>query len=248
MNWAVKVVVSFLIIAGGLGFYVIFDLIGAFRRRSRLQINSKIVLIASVVLIVGGTLAVKLLEYRSMSWLDSYFMAVSARSAGFITYAPLQMHGGALLVLICLMLIGCSPNSTGGGIRTTGVAMIFLAVYNVFKGNSKLLLFKREIPMRYALRAFAVTLAFLLITALVSLTVATAYGVSLKTVGFEVAAAISNAGMPLDYNESEFLPVRGLMAVCMFLGRIGPLTIFLFFLSERRQSRLSYPPERIILG
>lgn len=244
----VKIVISFLIIAGGLGFYVIFDLAGAVRRRSRLQINSKIVLIASVVLIAGGTLAIKALEYSSMSWLDSYFMAVSARSAGFISYSPLQMHAGALIVLICLMLIGCSPNSTGGGIRTTGVAMIFLAVYNAFKGNSKLLLFKREVPMRYALRAFAVTLAFLLIASLVALSVATAYDISLKTVGFEVVGAISNAGMPLDYNENEFTPVRGLMAVCMFLGRIGPLTIFLFFLRQRHPSRLSYPEERIILG
>ncbi len=205
-------------------------------------------MIASVVLIVGGSLSIKVLEYDSMSWLDSYFMAVSARSAGFISYEPINMNAGSLIVLICLMLIGCSPNSTGGGIRTTGIAMIFLAVFNAFKGNARLLLFKREIPLRYALRAFAVALAFLLISSLSALMISTIYNISLKTVGFEVIAAISNAGMPLDFNESEFLPVRILMAGCMFVGRIGPLTIFLFFLREKRNSRLSYPQEQVILG
>ncbi len=248
VNSLIKIVISFLIIAGGLGFYVIYDLLETVRRRNRLQINTRIVVIASIVLIVGGTLAIKVLEYDSMSWLDSYFMAVSARSAGFISYEPINMNAGSLIVLICLMLIGCSPNSTGGGIRTTGIAMIFLAVYNAFKGNARLLLFKREIPLRYALRAFAVALAFLLISSLSALTISTIYNISLKTVGFEVIAAISNAGMPLDYNESEFLPVRILMAGCMFLGRVGPLTIFLFFLREKRNSRLSYPQEQVILG
>ncbi len=247
VNSLLKVVISFLIIAGGLGFYVIFDLAGWFRKRSNLQINSKIVLIASVVLIVGGTLMIRLLE-SPISWLDAYFMAVSARSAGFYTVMPLHMHASTLIVLACLMLVGCSPNSTGGGIRTTGIAMIFLAVYNAFKGNTKLLLFKRQIPMRFALRAFAVTLAFLLISALTALTVSTIYGQSLKDIGFETISAITNCGLPLDYNESEHLPVRIMMSICMFLGRMGPLTIFLFFLHERHNSHLSYPQERIILG
>ncbi len=248
VNSFVKIIISLLIIAGGLGFFVIYDLMSHFKHHTRLQINSKIVLIASAILITGGAVAIKVLEAHHISWLDSYFMAVSARSAGFFTVAPVSLHAGSLIIISGLMLIGCSPNSTGGGIHTTAIAMIFLAVYNAFKGNTKLLLFRREIPLRYALRAFAVTVSFLATASLVSLIISTLYGQSLKVVGFEICAAISNAGMPLTFDESQDFFIRLMTAGCMFLGRIGPLTIFLFFLRERRVSRLAYPQERIILG
>ncbi|MDD2403263.1 MAG: potassium transporter TrkG [Victivallaceae bacterium] len=247
-GWTVKLIISFLVIAGGLGFYAIFDIWGYLHDREKPCINTKIILITSVVLIVGGTLIFKLLERSNISWLDSYFMVVSSRSAGFFSVIPSSMHSNSIIIIMFMMLIGCSPGSTGGGIRNVAAAMIFLAIFNAFKGNTKMLLFKREIPLRYVLKSFAVAISFFLTATSMSLITAAAAELPLNQVGFEVVSALTNCGMPWDIKEYLLVTPRTIIACCMFLGRIGPMTIFLFFLRERSASRLSYPKERVIIG
>lgn len=247
-SWSIKLIISFLIIAGGLGFYAVFDLWESYREREKLLINTKLILIASAVLVIGGTLIFKGLESFRISWLDSYFMAVSARSAGFISVLPSSMHSNSILVIMLLMLVGCSPGSTGGGIRTVASSMIFLTIFNAFKGNVKLLIFKREIPLRYALKSFTIAISFILTAAILALVTAAILNLSLKQVGFEIVSALTNCGMLWNINGESLATPRGLIACCMFLGRIGPMTIFLFFLRERNTRHLSYPKERIIIG
>lgn len=247
-TWAIKLIISFLVIAGGLGFYAVFDLWENLHDRRKLLINTKLILIASAIFVIGGTLIIKGLEGSSISWLDSYFMATSARSSGFFSVLPSSMNSNSILVIMLLMLVGCSPGSTGGGIRTVASSMIFLTIFNAFKGNVKLLIFKREIPLRYALKSFAIAVSFIITAAVLALVTAAILNLSLKQVGFEIVSALTNCGMLWNTNEESLVTPRGLIAYCMFLGRIGPMTILLFFLRERNTRHLSYPKERIIIG
>lgn len=248
VTWIVKLIISFLVLAGGLGFYAVFDLWESFHERGKLLINTKLILIASAILVVGGTLFFKALEGSNTSWMDSYFMVVSARSSGFFSVLPSLMHNNSTLVIMLLMLVGCSPGSTGGGIRTVGASLIFLTILNAFKGNVRLLIFKREIPLRYALKSFAIAISFIITATVLALITAVTFDLSLKRVGFEIVSALTNCGLPWDINGKLLATPRGLIAYCMFLGRIGPMTILLFFLRERNASHLSYPKERVIIG
>ena len=110
---------SALIILGGIGFLVIRDLLNNKFKWKKLSMHTKVVLVMSGILLIGGTLLLKLSEGENISWLGAFFFSVSARTAGFSTYALNTFSYAGLLVLILLMFIGASPGSTGGGIKTT---------------------------------------------------------------------------------------------------------------------------------
>jgi len=252
MSPFIKIVISALIILGGLGVYVIYEL-SHLSHKHFLRIHTRLVLISSLILIVFGTLSFKILEYQgstSVSWLDAYFQSVTARTAGFntITMNELTLHPGSIIIFITFMLIGASPGGTGGGMKTTTAALVFISLYNTFKGSSKVLLFKREIQQNNVLKAFTIMFTFITISMVAATWLTATENASLGSAFFEVASALGTVGLSLGISENATGAGKVILIICMFVGRIGPFTMFLFLLGKEKSSRLEYPEERVILG
>jgi len=148
----VNIVVSILVIIGGLGFYVCYELYN-YRNSRKLSLHSKVVLITTAVLIVLGTLLLLAVEYnhalKAMSpgnkILTAFFQSVSSRSSGFATIDMNSLLLPSQLILIVFMFIGASPGSTGGGIKTTTVALMFAVVMAQLRGKKDIEIFERRI-------------------------------------------------------------------------------------------------------
>lgn len=251
-GWPVKLVTALLIIAGGIGIYVIYDLLQNRRKIALLQIHTRLVMISTVILIVLGTLFIKWFEHLeghdSIAWIDAFFMSVSSRTAGFSTVALSELSPNSISLLIIFMMIGAAPGSTGGGMKVTVVALAVLAIINTFKGNQRVLLFRREIANDNILKAFTIIVTFVLLVVLGAAVLSPMLEHSEQAVWFEAASALSTTGLSMDVTGALPVPAKFLLIVFMFIGRIGPFTIFLFLLDREKISRISYPRERIIIG
>ena len=243
-----------LIIAGGLGVYVIYDLIQVFKKRQqKLRLHSKVIIGATLILLAGGMLVFKfsgLQNNGSLSWSDAFFLSVSCRTAGFSTFDLGTLSDAGLLTCMVLMLIGASPGSTGGGMKTSTVAVAAAAIWNTFLGNTEVLMFKRMIPSSNVLRAFSIIVIFLLITYAGVMTMqALAPQTDMTAVIFESVSAFTTTGLSIGSTTAGFQPAAKLtLALFMFIGRMGPFTIMLFLLSREKPGQLKYPQERIIIG
>ncbi len=248
----VKLTVSALIVAGGIGIYVIYDLSHKRRQLGMLKIHTRLVLITSAVLIVLGTLGLRwfetLSDHPTIPWIDALFQSVSARTAGFnsVNIGELSQNSNSLLMI--LMMIGASPGSTGGGMKTTVAALAVLAIVNTFLGNRRVLLFRREISIDNILKSFTIIVTFVLLVVLGATVLSPMIESSVQAVLFEATSALSTTGLSMGLTAGLPPPAKLLLIVYMFIGRIGPFTMFLFLLGREKVSRVSYPEERIIIG
>lgn len=242
----IKIIITALIIFGGLGIYVIYDVTHCANRK--LKIHTKLVLITSFILTVFGTLVFRLLENGKISWVDAYFQSVSARTCGFNSVDMTIFHPASLVVFIVLMMIGASPGSTGGGMKTTTAAIIFMSIYNTFKGNDKVLIFNREIPLMNVLKAYSMMFIYILIAVVAAVFASAFSDDSLQSVVFEVVSALGTVGLSLGLSAKAGVACKLVLILCMFVGRIGPFTIFLFLLGKEKKSKLRYPQENVIIG
>lgn len=252
-NSYLKTILAALVIAGGLGFYVVYDIFHH-KRGNYYRINTKIVLITTFVLLTAGTLSIMGLEQlanpESMSWIDAFFQSTVARTAGFRSVDLNSLSSSTQFVLVALMMIGASPNSTGGGIKTTTFALVILCIWNNIRGRTRLVIFKREIAPEYHIKAFAIMLIYVSIAIICSIIVAMtveASAFTLKQIGFEVVSALTTTGLSLGYSEGAGIYGKTALIICMFVGRVGPFLIFLFLMDKNKQSHLAFPEEHIIL-
>ncbi|MDD3925414.1 MAG: TrkH family potassium uptake protein [bacterium] len=255
----VNIVVSGLIILGGIGFMVIADLYDAqTHRRPRLLLHTRVVLIATGVLIAVGTLAVFLLEYGNPATLGklpllhkilaAFFQAVSPRTAGFNTISIGDMHGATLLLTVILMFIGASPGGTGGGIKTTTFAVLFISARSVITGHEEINVSGRRIPFDLALRALAVAMLALFLVIVATMILEITEGKEFMQVLFEVVSAFGTVGLSTGITPALSVVGKMIIPFVMFAGRVGPLT-FAAALAQRKQSTvISYPEERISIG
>ncbi|MDD3117912.1 MAG: potassium transporter TrkG [Victivallales bacterium] len=247
----VKLIVAGLIVCGGLGFYVIFDLWLVFRKKTFMKLYSKLVLIVTVILIVGGTLLLKAaenVEGTPLSWLDALFQSVTARTAGFNTVDIAGLHTSGILLLIALMMIGASPGSTGGGMKTTTLAIVAVAIYKTFIGERQITMFRRQIPMPNVLKAFSIMVLFIVLSVVAVLLIDIYEDEPLYSMLFEAVSALGTVGLSLGLTAKAAFGTKIVLICCMFLGRIGPFTFFIFLLSREKNTKLQYPEERIIMG
>lgn len=251
VNAWVKAVVATLIVLGGLGSYVVYDLRRRLAGGDRLRVHSKLVLYASAILIGGGAAAIWISENTGsgggIGWVDAFFMSVSARTAGFNTVAVDHMRSSSLAILIVLMQIGASPGSTGGGLRTTTAAIAVMAIIGTFKGRDRVLLFHREVPTSNVLQAFSLIVTYILVVYIGAAALEVVNHQPFQWAFFETTSALGTVGLALS---SPPLPdgAKLLIAGMMFLGRVGLFTFMLFLLGQARPSRLTYPEEQIILN
>jgi trk system potassium uptake protein TrkH len=273
--WPVYVVMCPLIILGGLGFGVLYDLgsVAAGRAAAvlkrvfgaptlfaggiakKMQLQSRIVLMATLMLIVSGMLAILIFERFTgggvWDWRGAFFQSVTARTAGFNTVEISRMAASNKLVLILLMFIGGAPGGTAGGIKTTTLAVIIMAAMATLKKRGEVQVFKRSVGLLIIRRAITVTLLFIIVLFVAGFTLMITEnrsGFTLMDIMFETASALGTVGLTTGITAALTTAGKLIIIVVMFVGRVGPLTLLASMTFSFRPARFSYPEEVVIVG
>lgn len=266
-DWGFNIAICFLIISGGIGFFVLSELKRKMpvtgRAFSRMSLHSKIVLSVTSILIISGTILITLMEWNNTvsgfrlheRFLAGFFQAVTARTAGFNTLPVGDMANGALFLIIILMFIGASPGSCGGGIKTTTVACLFSLGMSRLKGIARPTLFKRSITQESVGRAASVTMVSVLVIVIgtmVMLIDETGSGVMLDRgkfieIFFEVVSAFGTVGLSTGITGTLTVVGKIVITGVMFIGRLGPLVVAMA-VSRTSATRYSYAEENIMIG
>ncbi len=257
-----------LIVLGGLGFATIRDVKQHWRTPRLFSLHTKLVLTMTTTLIVIGTLVYFALESGNLGTLGApgirpwarplmaFMQSVTTRTAGFATFSQAELRDASKLFSVVLMFIGASPASTGGGVKTTTLAVVLAVLYSVIRGSEDVHIFGRRLPRTTVMRATAILLVSLV--ALLGLTMLLAVveqpempaEASLIDLLFETASALATVGLSANLTPSLTIPGRVMIMLLMFMGRVGPLTLTLAFarrLASGKQA-LHYPEGHIMVG
>jgi trk system potassium uptake protein TrkH len=243
-NVYVNIVVALLILLGGMGFIVMKDIIHQ-RKWGKFSFHTKIVLFMTFVLVSIGTLFIMA---GGTSPLDAFFHAVSARTAGFSTIPMESLSNSSSLVMIFLMFIGANPGSTGGGVKTTTVFVIFIAMASVVTGK-KPDAFKRRIPQDSITKALTVFVMAIIVILIATFSIMLIEGDKYSTLDvlFEVVSAAATVGLSRSLTPLLSIGSQMIIMAVMFLGRLGPLTIVTMF-TKMRQEHLEHIEENVLIG
>lgn len=234
-------VTMILIVFGGLGFYVITEVLSG----KNWSLNTKIVVVTTAVLIVAGSLLLKLTD--DITWLEAVFQSVTTRTAGFATVDIGTLTSAGLLIMMLLMFIGASPGSTGGGVKTTTFFVLIKRLQSVIT-NQPCGAFKRTIPEQVVTKAFcaiAMGVGVVLAGTFAMCILENEYG--FDQLLFEVISAFSTAGLSTGITPDLCPAAKLILSVIMFVGRLGPLTIATMWLS-RDASSVRYVEEEVTIG
>ena len=225
-----------MIILGSMGFVVMDDIFRKKFKWRNFSLHTKLSLVTTLVLIFGGALLIKLtLRDPEFSWLQSLFGSITCRTAGFTTYdlSNLKNYPAAYMIFIILMMIGASPCSTGGGVKTTTFAVVIIAMFYFSMGKS-IRAFKRKISHEQIFKAF-VLLVFAIFIVIVgsflvcinqpNMAYADGTKIGMNEIFFEVVSAFSTTGLSMGITNTLNPLNRILLCFIMFSGRLGPLTI-----------------------
>lgn len=247
-NLLLNLVTCGLIFFGGIGFLVIREAIEKRFRWKKFSMHSKIVISTSAVLIIIGTLLVKLTE--NVSWLGALFFSVSARTAGFSTYSLSTFSNAGLLIITVLMFIGASPGSTGGGIKTSTFFSLLQGVKAAATNKSEKA-FKYTIPKGTFRKAAVITMMALVIvftgTYLLLIMESGNPDISFIDALFEMTSAFGTVGLSTGITTSLGIGSKLLSILIMYIGRLGPLTIATLWYFTKGE-RAEYPNGNIAIG
>ena len=254
----VVLTVALLFMAGGMGFSVLAELL-SWRPGHRFQLHTRVALVMAGALSAVGWAAVLALEWDNPATLgqlppwqrlmDGFFTAVTPRTAGFSVVPTGSLRAVTLLFLMFLMFVGVSPGSTGGGIKTTTLAVIGLTVRAAVRGEEDLVVFERRLPRAIAFRAITLTVAALAWVAAVGLTMVAIEPFDPVATLFEVVSAFGTVGLSTGITAQLSVASRWLLVATMLVGKVGPVTLVMALAQRRERSvHWRFPEERIGLG
>lgn len=248
----INIMICLLIVIGGIGFIVWKDIYDYKLNFKKYRLQSKVVIIMSIILIILPGLYFFFFEFNDLNLkeriLVSIFQAITPRTAGFNTISLNGVSEVGLIILIILMLIGGSPGSTAGGMKTSTIAVIFASIISVFKNKANAELFKKRISDENVKNAFAIFFLYLFIFLFSGLVISKVENVPLFTGLFETASAIGTVGLSLGITPALGLISKIILIILMFFGRLGGLTLIYATLGEGKQQHYKYPVEKIIVG
>jgi Trk-type K+ transport system membrane component len=273
-NYSLHLIVAFLIILGGMGFPIVFNFftflkekaVSLIRKLLRLptekmytkilQINSKLAMATSVILLIVGFITYLLFEqhntlaHHPTMWgkvVTSFFGSVTPRTAGFNTVDLTILNMPTVMIYLLLMYIGASPGSTGGGIKTTTAAVAFLNLGSIIQGKDRTEVFRTQISEFSINRAFAIIVLSLVILGLGVLLIAiNDSDKGMLRIAFEVFSAFSTVVLTLGLTGDLSITSKIVLIFVMFIGRVGALTILVAFIHQAKQLYYRYPSEEII--
>lgn len=252
----INVVTMALIIIGGIGFYVWADIRRNGIHLKKYKLHSKMVISMTIALIIIPAIIFFVLErnhaYKDFSTsqaiMSAGFQSVTLRTAGFSTVAPSKLTDSSALLGCVLMLIGGSPGSTAGGIKTTSFMILILGVFAMISKRDSITAFKRRLPHGYLSKVLAI-LTMYLSFALLSVGIICAVDpIQLRESLFQVFSAIGTVGVDMtDTGALSNLP-KIILSILMFFGRIGGLSLALAFSKPITAPPVKYPTEKISVG
>lgn len=258
-----NIVMCGLIILGGLGFLAVHEVISSRGRPRTISVHTRLVLYTTGVLIVGGAAAFWMLESEGVlsgrptgeRLLVSLFQSVTCRTAGFNTIDFALLAPATLFVMILLMAVGGSPGSCAGGLKTTTLAVLALAVWNRLHGRTRTNVFNRTLPagsvaaaLTLAAAAVSVMIGGLFLLLLLEpVEVVDRHGVFMGYF-FEIVSALGTVGLSTGVTPELQPASRVLVAALMFVGRVGTLTIAGSLVKENPDADWQYPEEEVMIG
>ena len=270
-DWYVNVVLMILIVLGGIGYLVVFDILKKIKYTiinkhsfkhifRKFNLHTKIVLVTTFSLIIFGTLIILILESLNPNTLAnkemneklliSLFQSISARTAGFNTLNMSECLQSTNLLYIVLMFIGGSPASTAGGIKTVTFAILVLTVVSMLKKKKNISIYNRKIAednLRKAIVVFFLAISTIFITSLIFMTYEKC--TFLESI-FEIVSAFGTVGSTLGVTNRLTNIGKILLIILMFIGRLGIVTVIMSTIQESHLDlkTYEYPEERMILG
>lgn len=252
--------ISFLIIAGGIGYICWFDFSKYRFKYSRYSLHSKLALSAALTLLLFGTAVFTLTEYDAafldmpfpQKLMNAFFESVTLRTAGFYTVDQAKISDGGVLTAYLLMFIGGASGSTAGGLKTTTFAVLFFAFIANLKKNEHVVAFKRRIPTNITKAAFSILFAYvsILFVAVVTILLIESGNESadLENTVFECISAIATVGVTRGITAGLNTASKLIITLLMFAGRVGGFTFMLAFTAKSENNTTLRPKEDILIG
>ena len=251
-NPVINFTIMALIVIGGLGFIVWDDIVKHRTHFSKYRLQSKVVLTVTAILIVIPALYLCIFEFQNMPMkerlLASIFQSVTPRTAGFNTIDLTLLSDTGLMIIIMLMLIGGSPGSTAGGMKTTTLAVLVSSVHAVFRKNDAAGMFGRRISDKTVKNAGTILIMYIALFLLGGMIISSKENIPILTAIFETASAIGTVGLSLGITPGLGLVSKFVLISLMFFGRVGGLTLIFAAISKRENTNLRYPVEKIAVG
>ena len=263
----INTVTSLLIISGGIGYIVWWDIIRIMRDKRHqglravqsLTLHSKIALTATAILIFGGGIVFFILEYNNPLTIGGYslfdkmqvsmFQSITTRTAGFATVPQQNLTDASSFVSLLLMFIGGSPVGTAGGVKTVTIAVLIASALATIQNRNEVVLFNRQIPKQALSKAIAVVGMSFTIMFLSTILLSAVTDASALDIVYETASATATVG--LTRNLTSLLNTFGkiIIIVTMYLGRVGPISLAIAFsLRKNNQNIIKNPTEEISVG
>ena len=251
-NFLIVLPVSFLIVFGGIGFLTWHDIFTRKRDFKKYRMQSKVILVTTLVLIVIPTVLYFFAEFADAPMADrislSLFQAVTPRTAGFNTADLTKMSGAGIGIMIMLMVIGGSPGSTAGGMKTTTLTVLAASALSVFRRKKDTQLFGKRVESSVVNNASALLMLYLFLFLSSGMLISTVEGLPLKDCLFETASAVGTVGLTLGITPSLGLFSHIILMLLMFFGRAGGLTLMYAAISGRGADVSRRPVEKINVG
>lgn len=269
-NPLINAVTIALIIVSGIGFLVWWDLARVIREKrnsgiknyrlfSRLKLHSKLAIMTTGILILGGALLYLLFEWTNPETLGplgpggkltaALFQSVTTRTAGFYTIHQGALRSASVLVTLILMFIGGSPMGTAGGVKTTTVAMLALTFAAVMKGRRSTELFGRRVAADGLRTALCVVMMAFGVTVIGSVLLFLTDGFAFEDTLYEIVSAVATVGLSRGITGQLSDLGKLVVIAVMYIGRTGPITVaFLFFTGKNHAAAVELPESKIMIG
>ena len=261
------VTMGVLVIAGGFGFLVIYNLC-SFRfwrrnlvKRGRISLHTRVVLIVSALFLVGMFGAVMCLEWNRtlapFGWEDklgvAFFQAVTPRTCGFTVVPVHEMHAATRFLSEVMMFIGAAPGGAGGGIKVTTFMVFAITLVAICRGRGDTVLFKRTVPEAIVREAIVIVTVFAALVTLGMTILLVSEGdnasLTFEKLLFETVSAVSTTGLSFDGTTASLSTAgRIVLMLCMFSGRLGALAVVLLIGGQESSPTIRYPREEVVVG
>ncbi len=254
----VNITLILLITLGGLGFFVWEDILRS-RRFRRMSVHTRLVLVISALLTLGGTAAFAGMEWNNPDTLGSLstgekllaalFQSVTTRTAGFYTIPQRSLTGASKAVTDLLMFIGGSSGSTAGGVKTVTIGVLLLSVLAAARGRSRVTVFHRTISTQQISNAVAVVTMVFLLAFASGIYLSVSNGLDFMDSLYETISAIATVGLSTGVTAGLNVSSQIILILLMFFGRVGIMTVSLgFLLSNQAEERYRYAETKVLIG
>ena len=251
-NPIVNVVIMFLIIAGGIGFLTWEDICINKTHFRKYHMQSKIILVTTALLIVLPAVFFFFSDFTHLSvgkrLLASAFQAVTPRTAGFNTMDISKMTEVSKAMIIILMLVGGSPSSTAGGMKTTTFAVLILNAFATFRSQENVETFGRRIECSVIKNASTIAMMYCMLILCGGITISVYEGLPLLECLYEAASAVGTVGLTLGITPKLHIVSQFILIILMYLGRVGGLTLIYAVLSKKKKGNARLPLEKLTVG